>query len=257
VGVTIQGGNNIFSTNVRILSSIVEDGLILFFDPNDDRSYPDSGTTVNNIAPEVSSNGVNGTLDNADMYVEPADSAAYFRVQSTATVKRLDFDSTISRDTDDDDSTVLFYFWSNYDGTGQYGNSQAFFGGKYTNYFALTGGTNGTYGSEAETNGGTVGNHDYMAGESGVFITGSWQSWTNVVQNATSSNYYNGVRHATEYHMNVNSVHSFSRLGSNSTGTTNNDRGGDIRMGALLIYNRALSENEIKQNLDILNRRFS
>ena len=53
-----------------------------------------------------------------------------------------------------------------------------------------------------------------------------------------------------------NAVHSFNRLGSTSTGTHGDARGGDIRMGALLIYNRALTQDEVRQNLDVLDRRF-
>lgn len=257
MGLILQGGNTLIQGGrTRVMLNIVEDGLVLFFDPNDNRSYPDTGTNVLNIAPQSTNNGINGTLDAASMYVNPSDGAAYFRVRSDSVVERLDFSGTISRDADDGSSTVMFYFWSNYDATGQYSNSQAFFGGKYTNYMALRGGTDGTYGTEAETDGGDDGNHDYMANESGVFTTGSWQSWTNIITEATSTNYYNGVLNGTTYPMANNAAHSFSRLGSTSTGTGSGDRGGDIRMGALLIYNRALTSEEVRQNLDILDRRF-
>lgn len=256
MAVLIQGGSTVIQSNTTLMSSIVEDGLILYMDPNDVNSYSGTGTAVSNIAPTATSNNVTGTLDASSMYVNPAGAAAYFRVRSDTVIQRLEFSSTITRDTDDDDSTVMFYFWSNYDGSSQYAGSQAFFGGKYTNYFALKGGSGTTYGAEAETNGGTVGNHDYMANESSVFQVAEWQSWTNVVSSAVSRNYYNGVLHNNTYAMNDQSVHSFARLGSNSTGTSSGARGGDIRMGALLIYNRALNQDEINQNLDILNRRF-
>ena len=260
MGVIVQGGNTLIQGGrTRVMLNIVEDGLILFFDPNDNRSYPDSGTSVINIAPQSTNNGVNATLDAASMYVNPSDGAAYFRVRSDSVIQRMDFSSTISRDADDDNSTVMFYFWSNYVANGQYGNSQAFFGGKYTNYMAIVGGSNGTYGVEAETNGGDQGNHDYMArsNETTGFVTGSWSSWTNVIEGGVSSNYYNGNLSGTTHEMNNNAVHSFSRLGSNSTGTSSSARGGDIRMGALLIYNRALTGEEVRQNLDILDRRFA
>ena len=258
MGLLVQGGNTVIQGGrTRVLLNIVEDGLILFLDPNDTNSYNGSGTTVNNIAPSSTTNGVGGTLDNASMYINPSDSAAYFRVRSDSVIQRLNFSSTITRDTDDDSSTVMFYFWSNYDASGQYANSQSFFGGKYTNYFALSGGSGTTYGATAETNGGTVGNHDHMAGEGGVFQKSAWQSWTNVVDSAVSSNYYNGTLHPTTYAMNDQSIHSFNKLGSSSTGTSSGARGGDIRMGALLIYNRALTGEEVRQNLDVLDRRFS
>lgn len=259
MSITIQGGQTVIQgSNFKVFQDIVLDGLQLFFDPNDADSYAGSGTDVFNIAPNETNNGISGSLDAASMYVNPSDSAAYFRVRSDSVIQRLDFSGTISRDADDGSSTVMFYFWSNYDGTGQYGNSQAFFGGKYTNYMAIVGGTDGTYGVEAETNGGDDGNHDYMArtNETPGFVTGSWSSWTNIITEATSSNYYNGVLNNATYGMANNAVHSFSRLGSNATGTDSNARGGDIRMGALLIYNRALSGDEVRQNLDVLDRRF-
>lgn len=257
MGVILRG-NNIIEGTFRVNQHIVEDGLVLFFDPNNEESYAGSGTAVNNIAPEVSNNGITGTLDAASMYVNPSDASAYFRVRSDSVVERLDFSSTITRDADDGSSTVMFYFWSNYVANGQYGNSQAFFGGKYTNYMAIVGGNNGSYGVEAETNGGDDGNHDYMArtNETTGFVTGSWSSWTNILDGGNSNNYYNGVLSGTTHAMANNAIHSFSRLGSNATGTDGNARGGDIRMGALLIYNRALSGEEVRQNLDVLDRRF-
>ena len=257
MGVTLRG-NNIIEGTFRVNQHIVEDGLVLFFDPNNEESYAGSGTAVNNIAPEVSNNGITGTLDAASMYVNPSDASAYFRVRSDSVVERLDFSSTITRDADDGSSTVMFYFWSNYVANGQYGNSQAFFGGKYTNYMAIVGGSNGSYGVEAETNGGDDGNHDYMArtNETTGFVTGSWSSWTNILDGGNSNNYYNGVLSGTTHAMANNAIHSFSRLGSNATGTHSEARGGDIRMGALLIYNRALSGEEVRQNLDVLDRRF-
>ena len=252
--VTIQGGH------LKVFQDIVQDGLELFFDPNDADSYSGTGTDVYNIAPNDSNNGISGSLDAASMYVNPSDGAAYFRVRSDSVIQRLDFSGTISRDADDGTSTVMFYFWSNYNARGQYGNSQAFFGGKYTNYMALESPSSDatTYRPEAETNGGDDGNHDYMArpSDGNVFVTGSWQSWTNILDGGVSSNYFNGVLNSTTYAMANNAVHSFVRLGSNSTGTSSGARGGDIRMGALLIYNRALTGDEVRQNLDVLDRRF-
>ena len=70
MGVIVQGGNTLIQGGrTRVMLNIVEDGLILFFDPNDNRSYPDSGTSVINIAPQSTNNGVNGTLDASSMYV--------------------------------------------------------------------------------------------------------------------------------------------------------------------------------------------
>ena len=237
--------------------SVIRDGLIMYFDPNKTSSYPGTGTTLTNIAPSTSSNGIDGTLDDAGMWVNPGGGApAYFRVQSDDTIERIEFDSTVSR-AGNGDSTLMFFFWSDYNAQGQYSNSQAFFGGKYTNYMALRGGNNGFYGTEAETNGGSEGNHDYFANENAnIFTTGSWSSWVSIFDSGTASNYYNGTLNSNTYSLNSTSTHSFVRLGSSSTGTGSGDRGGDIRMGALLLYNRVLSAAEIRQNLDIFNAWF-
>ena len=125
------------------------------------------------------------------------------------------------------------------------------------------------YTPEGETNGQNSpdGNHDYFSHtgvnyERNAFVTGSWSSWTSVINDETGSNWFNGNPGvgrdaANEYHLSSSTAeHTFSRLGSNSTGTGGGSRGGDIRMGALLLYNRVLSEEEIKQNLDVLDRRF-
>lgn len=270
MGVVFQGGNNVIEGGLRVFQHIVEDGLIMFLDPNNENSYAGSGTTVFNIAPSISSNGITGSLDSESMYVNPSDSSAYFRVRSDSVIERLELSDTIRRPSTGS-STLMFYFWSDYDSEGQYGNSQAFFGGKYTNYMALmyTSSNPGVYTPEAETNGsGTPqGNHDYFARtglETGAFpTTGSWSSWTSIIHNETGSNWFNGVPgngqlgRDNEYHLSSStSTHSFSRLGSTSTGTHGEARGGDIRMGALLLYNRPLTEEEIKQNLDVLDRRF-
>lgn len=259
MGVVVYG--NKFGGNILINNHIVEENLELFFDPNNDESYNGSGTIVYNIAPEQTSNNITGSLDDANMYVEGDNNRnSYFRVRSDSVVERLDFSGTITRNADEE-STVMFYFWSDYDATGQYGNSQAFFGGKYTNYMAIRGGSNGTYGVEAETNGvGTPeGNHDYFArnNDNPGFVTGSWSSWTSIFSGSQAWNYFNGNIATTRSFLSPStSAHTFNRLGSNATGTNSEARGGDIRMGALLIYDRALSSDEVSQNLDVLDRRF-
>ena len=72
------------------------------------------------------------------MWVNPSDGPAYFRVETddTNNLRVLTFDSQISR-AGNGDSTLMFYWWSDYNANGQYSNSQAFFGGAFTNYMAL------------------------------------------------------------------------------------------------------------------------
>jgi len=243
---------------------VVRDGLVLYMDPNKTSSYPGTGTAVTNIAPSGSTNNIDGTLTNASMWVNPSDGPAYFRVETddSANIKVLTFDSQISR-AGNGDSTILFYWWSDYLAGSQYSNSQAFFGGKYTNYMALRTLNSSTtnYWPEAETDGiGEPGNnHDYFAKESdgAVFNVGEWNSWVSIFDSGTASNWYNGTENANTYALGAATTHYFSRLGSTSTGSGGGDRGGDIRMGTLLIYNRVLSDAEIRKNLDIFDQWYS
>lgn len=258
-----QVADAIASNNNQFLDGdVVRDGLLLYMDPNKTSSYSGSGTAVTNIAPSGSTNNIDGTLTNSSMWVNPSDGPAYFRVETddSANIRVLTFDSTISR-AGNGDSTLLFYWWSDYNGGSQYSNSQAFFGGKYTNYMALRSlnGSTTKYWPEAETDGvgEPEGNHDYFAQDGDVFNVGEWNSWVSVFDSGTASNWYNGVENATTYALGSSTTHSFPRLGSTSTGSGSGDRGGDIRMGALLLYNRVLSDAEIRKNLDIFDQWYS
>ena len=258
-----QVADDIEANNNQFLDGdVVRDGLLLYMDPNKTSSYSGTGTDVTNIAPSGSTNNVDGTLTSSSMWVNPSDGPAYFRVETddSANIRVLTFDSTISR-AGNGDSTLLFYWWSDYNGGSQYSNSQSFFGGKYTNYMALRSlnGSTTKYWPEAETDGvgEPEGNHDYFAQDGDVFNVGEWNSWVSVFDSGTASNWYNGVENATTYALGSATTHSFPRLGSTSTGSGSGDRGGDIRMGVLLLYNRVLSDAEIRKNLDIFDQWYS
>ncbi len=252
------------NSNQFLDGDVVRDGLLLYMDPNKTASYPGTGTAVTNIAPSGSTNNIDGTLTNASMWVNPSDGPAYFRVETddSSNIRVLTFDSTISR-AGNADSTILFYWWSDYLAGSQYSNSQSFFGGKFTDYMALRTLNSSTtnYWPEAETDGvgEPEGNHDYFGkeGDGAVFNVGEWNSWVSVFDSGTASNWYNGTENTNTYALGAATTHSFPRLGSTSTGSGGGDRGGDIRMGALLIYNRVLSDAEIRKNLDIFDQWYS
>jgi len=248
--------SNTSISNGVINPPLVLDQLALMYDVGNRNSYT-SGTTLTNMAPAQFSNGVNGTLDNSSMVVTPSNAHPYIQLETDdgANLRRIALDSTISLDTDDDNRTLSIWFWSNYNGTGQYGNSHALLGGKYTNYWAVKNTNATTYVTEAETNGGTIGNHDYFSnGESLNF--GAWNDWTVVWNGGDAQNYINGVSVGSPYEMNTNSTFSFSRIGSTSTGNDGNARGGTWRMGGFLLYNKALSASEIDQNHKVFRQKF-
>lgn len=244
-------------TKLQINPQIVKDQLQLYYDVNNINSYV-SGTALTNMAPSAFSNGVNGTLDNSSMVVTPTDKHPYIQIETnnSSALKRISLSSTISIDGDDGSRTMSVWFWSDYDGTGQYGNSHALFGGKYTNYWAVKNNSATSYITEAETNGGDDGNHDYFANGESLIYQG-WNNWTVVWSGGNAQNYINGSNVGSSYAMANNSVFSYNTIGSTSTGSGSGDRGGTWRFGGLLIYNKALSLAELNQNHKVFQLKFN
>ena len=91
------------------------------------------------------------------------------------------------------------WFWTDYDASGQYSSSHALFGGKYTNYWAVKNSSGpSNYRTEAETNGGDDGNHDYFANGESLIYQG-WNNWTVVWSGGNAQNYINGTLTSTQY----------------------------------------------------------
>lgn len=250
--------SNIRGTKLQLNPQIVKDQLQLYYDVGNANSYT-TGTTLNNMAPAKYSNNVNGTLDNSSMVQTPTDKYPYIQIETddNANLRRISLSSTISIDGDDGNRTMSVWFWTDYDAHGQYANSHALFGGKYTNYWAVkndSGATN--YRTEAETNGGDDGNHDYFANGESLNYQG-WNNWTVVWSGGNAQNYINGSNVGSTYAMANNSVFSYNRIGSTSTGNTSNNRGGTWRFGGLLLYNKALSTAELNQNHKVFQLKFN
>lgn len=252
---------SVIITNGQVSSTtinppLVLDQLVLMYDVGNRNSYT-TGTTLTNMAPAVTNNGVNGTLDNASMVTTPSNAHPYIQLETDdgANLRRIALDSTISLSTDDTNRTLSIWFWSNYNATGQYSNSHALLGGKYTNYWAVRSTSATTYTTEAETNGGDDGNHDYFSnGEALNF--GAWNDWTVVWNGGNAQNYINGTAVGNAYAMANNSTFSFNRIGSTSTGSGSGDRGGTWRLGGFLLYNKALSATEVDQNHRVFRQKF-
>ena len=244
-------------TSATINPPLVLDQLVMMFDVGNRNSYT-SGTSLKNMAPLSSTNNVTGTLDNASMVTTPTNAHPYIQLETDdgANLRRISLSSTISLSTDDTNRTLSIWFWSNYNSTGQYSNSHALLGGKYTNYWAVKNTNATTYVTEAETNGGNDGNHDYFSnGESLLF--GAWNDWTVVWDGGSAQNYINGTAVGSTYSMAINSTFSFNRIGSTSTGSGGGDRGGTWRLGGFLLYNKALSADEVTQNNKVFRQKFS
>jgi len=249
--------SNIRGTKLQLNPRIVKDQLQLYYDVGNANSYT-TGTALNNMAPAKFNNGVTGTLDNSSMVQTPTDKYPYIQIETDdgANLRRIALDSTISIDGDDGERTMSIWFWSNYNATGQYSASHALFGGKYVNYWAVKNNSATSYITEAETNGGDDGNHDYFSnGHSLIF--GGWNNWTVVWSGGNATNYINGSNVGSSYAMANNSVFSYNTIGSTSTGSGSGDRGGTWRFGGLLIYNKALSLAELTQNHKVFQLKFN
>ena len=249
--------SNIRGTKLQLNPRIVKDQLQLYYDVGNANSYT-TGTALNNMAPAKFNNGVTGTLDNSSMVQTPTDKYPYIQIETDdgANLRRIALDSTISIDGDDGERTMSIWFWSNYNATGQYSASHALFGGKYVNYWAVKNNSATSYITEAETNGGDDGNHDYFSnGHSLIF--GGWNNWTVVWSGGNATNYINGSNVGSSYAMANNSVFSYNTIGSTSTGSGGGDRGGTWRFGGLLIYNKALSLAELNQNHKVFQLKFN
>jgi len=244
-------------TNIQINPQIVKDQLQLYYDVGNRNSYT-TGTSLLNMAPQQFSNNVDATLDNSSMVQTPTDKYPYIQVETndSSNLRRITLDSTISIDGDDGERTMSVWFWSDYNSTGQYSASHALFGGKYTNYWAVKNNSATSYITEAETNGGVDGNHDYFSnGHSLIF--GGWNNWTVVWSGGNAQNYINGSNVGSTYAMATNSVFSYNIIGSTSTGSGGGDRGGTWRFGGLLLYNKALSTTELNQNHKVFQLKFN
>ena len=249
--------SNIRGTKLQLNPRIVKDQLQLYYDVGNANSYT-TGTALNNMAPAKFNNGVTGTLDNSSMVQTPTDKYPYIQIETDdgANLRRIALDSTISIDGDDGERTMSVWFWSNYNATGQYSASHALFGGKYVNYWAVKNNSATSYITEAETNGGDDGNHDYFSnGHSLIF--GGWNNWTVVWSGGNATNYINGSNVGSSYAMANNSVFSYNTIGSTSTGSGGGDRGGTWRFGGLLLYNKALSLAELNQNHKVFQLKFN
>ena len=249
--------SNTSISNGVINPPLVLDQLALMYDVGNRNSYT-SGTTLTNMAPAEFSNNINGTLDNASMVTTPSDAHPYIQLETddSDNLRRISLGSTITLDTDDDNRTLSIWFWSNYNSTGQYSNSHALLGGKYTNYWAVRNTSATTYTTEAETNGGDDGNHDYFSNNHALRF-GEWNDWTVVWNGGNAQNYINGVSVGNTYAMANNSTFAFSRIGSTSTGNGSGSRGGTWRLGGFLLYTKALTANEVTQNHKVFEQKFS
>ena len=229
--------------------ALVRSGLTMMFDPAEATSYSGSGTTLTNIAPVESNNGINATLDNADMYTSGITPYFSITADNVNTTKRIEFDSPTAHLPSG--STLSIFWWSDYDPSGNYSSAMGLHAqNRWVDYMAV--GRNAgelIWDTEGETNGVGMpeGNHDYFASTQNIgFNIGDWNEWTSRFDNLTANNFYNGTLDSYSRALSPTSQLTLNRIGATSVGPS--ERMGNFRVGRWMLYNRALTDNEVRAN---------
>lgn len=230
-------------------AALVKNGLTMLFDPTESTSYPGTGTTLTNIAPSEFNNGINATLDNADMFTSGATPYFSITADNVNTTKRIEFDSSAAHLPSG--STLSVFWWSDYDPSGNYSNAMAFHAqSKWTDYMAVGRNTGDTvWDTEGETNGVGMpeGNHDYFAQTQNIgFNTAAWNEWTTRFDNLVANNFYNGTLDSYTRALSSTAQLTLNRIGASVLGS--NERMGNFRVGRWMLYNRALTNSEVAAN---------
>lgn len=214
---------------------IVTDGLVVCLDAANVKSYPGSGTTWG----DISENANSATLVNGPTY-------------STGSAGSIVFDGSndhISNSTLSSMSEYTISMWINRDGTQSenYPGLVAF--GTYSPGFYLEFNSNGYV--SYYRNGISV---KTLFSKSDI-VTNTWYNIVFKKSGSTITSYLNAVEKGSITDT-ISTATGFGFNGDkNSTPTWTTHWGGE--MANAMIYNRALSEEEIKQNFEALRGRFN
>ena len=213
---------------------IPRDNLSLFFDPANSKSYPGSGSTIF----DLSGNGNNGVLGGAPTFTNGYMTYDGTDDQITVTSNQTSLNFT-------SEQTIIIWMYHTFTDGRRNPYDQAYGGygtwtheaGSNINYYYGTAGSNTT---------------PYTQRNSGTTNRSEWQMMA-ITRNTTTINWF---RNGTLANANGNAY--------GDTGTTT----ADIRfgngyagrwvgdMGPMMLYNRAISENEMKQIYDAFRGRF-
>ena len=223
---------------------IVTNGLILCLDAANLKSYPGSGTSVNNLILSNQSTLVGGVTYNSL-------NEGCFVFDGTSGYILFDQSYTISN------QGGTFSCWMYIDDfvvVSGHTPGRITFGNTATNFASMLAVYNGGYGFESNTNS----NPDELSGdvtpENSVpsVVAGTWINMTVVMSNTQHTFYTNGINHRTDSMIDNFTTNNFGEQ-ANDTSYPDFFKG---RVGNIQIYNRALSESEIQQNFNALRGRF-
>jgi hypothetical protein len=214
--------------------SIVSDGLVLYLDPANKRSYSGSGVTANGLVGGISGDLVNGTgfssANNGSFFFEGSDE--YINVPSISSISG--------------DFTVGVWFYTTATPNGYYKRLVDF---DFRNGFWL--GRNGnTY-----TWGGGIQEGSLPYGIYLPFTNGEWHYLVSIRSGSTHILYGDGITSTISNTVTNGSLSSAGKIliaseYNNATSFYNGN------IGQVQIYNRALSQQEILQNFNATRFRY-
>ena len=218
----------------QINNNIVTDGLVFYVDPAYKRSYPGSGTTINSL---ISTNS--GSLENGVSF--NSGNAGFFQFDGGDDY----IDTNFLPPTSDNSRTISLWFkigsatFKNLFGYGAQASNQAF--------DICTHPTN-------PSSGYNVGMHLYGTGvlASTTFTPNVWKNYTITYDGTTLKGYGDGVAANTS----TNTVNTSTAMNCLIAKGAYNLTPYSGDMSSILIYDRALSAQEIKQNYQAQKGRF-
>ena len=215
-------------------TNIVKDGLVFQVDAANPRSYPGSGTNIKNLI-----NSVNGTFHGS-----PTFQNAFNGI--------IDFDGTddyIDTNFNTDSDYISFIFWAYRDAGVNDGTYLSRWGsGSNWSIIVREDSSNNLKIQLQCSNGNTIGNTDMS------LSTGDWNCYAVTFDGTIVRIYKNGIQNTTQNLAGVLKTGTPDLFIGDRSTLSQSPLNGQI--GPLLIYNRALSAGEVKQNYNAMKARF-
>ena len=232
-GVQISGGVQIYDIPIP---PAVTDNLVLYYDPDDPASYPESGTTINSL---VSPN-LTGTMTNIT-YTDP-----YFTHNGTSSTVSVADTASLEPSTGDFTLEAWVYYSVLAGSTRTFISKTNNGGGSADWSYGLR--TNGTTGATVmEVGNGTT----TITTPTYTVTTGTWYQivgvWTNVASNSLAL-YVNGALVGSNSHSFTSVKNSTNPLYLGSYNGGEYSQWFDGRMGIVRYYSAALTGAQILQN---------
>lgn len=229
--------------SVNYNSKIVTDGLVMYLDAANSKSYLGTGTTWF----DLSGNGNNGTLVNGLSYSSNnAGNLVFNGTNNFITIPEITLLSS--------GSTVSAWLNIADFSTGKSSTGRVFIRGD-SNFNRVVAFYNGGYSIETNTNG----NPHEIAGRttgnvlSSQIIAGSWFHFALVFNSGVFTGYINSIQTGSASITNNLTV---NRIGDETGYDANYPSFFKGNMNLFSVYNRALSTNEIQQNFNAIRGRF-